>query len=260
MPARTSDSALRPDTKPSSPSAEIPNQVIITKLLADKLSVGAGDELNITNDDDLQKYTLTIEAVADSAAGEFIFMPLADLNQMLGLPTDTYIGIWGDEVMEFSEGVISSTKDMDAIAAGIRNLISQTGIMVYMLIIMSFVLGLIIIFLVTGMIIDENKNTISLLKILGYRPKEVNQLILNSNTIVVIIGYLIGVPVLLISVTAFMQSLTESMQMTIPTRLNSWDMLLGFVVVMFTFQVSKWLSRKKVNRVSMSDALKAGTE
>jgi putative ABC transport system permease protein len=238
----------------------IPDRVIITKILADKLNVGIGDELHVTSDEDLQEYTLTIEAVADSAAGEFIFMPLTDLNQMLGVPANTYIGIWGDEPLAFPESVISSTKDMDAIAAGIRNLISQSGVMVYTLIIMSFILGLIIIFLATGMIIDESRNTISLLKIVGYRPNEVNKLILNSNTIVVIIGYLIGIPVLLISVTAFMQSLTESMQMTIPTRLNGWYMLFGFFIVMLTYQIAKMLSRRKINRIAMSEALKAGTE
>lgn len=238
----------------------IPDRVIITKILADKMNVGIGDELHVTSDEDLKEYTLTIEAVTYSAAGEFIFMPFADLNQMLGMPADAYIGIWGDEQMQFPEGTISSIKDIDAIAAGIRNLISQSGIMVYSLIIMSFILGLIIIFLVTGLIIEENRNTISLFKILGYRPKEVNKLILDSNTIVVVIGYLIGIPVLLTSVTAFMQSLTESMQMTIPTRLNIWYMLLGFVIVMVTYQTAKILSRKKVNRIPMSEALKAGTE
>lgn len=238
----------------------VPDRVIITKMLADKLSVRKGDEIQVIRDEDLKEYALTIDAVADSAAGEFMFMPLGALNEMHGVPASSYIGIWGDEPMTFPEGVISSTKSMDAIAAGIRNLISQTGIMVYMLTVTAFILGLIIIFLVTGMIIEENRNTISLFKVLGYRPKEVNKLILDSNIIVVVIGYIIGIPVLLASVTALMQSLTDSMQMTIPARLSAWNMLLGFVVVMVTYQIAQRLSKKKINRIQMSEALKAGTE
>lgn len=34
----------------------------------------------------------------------------------------------------------------------------------------------------------------------------------------------------------------------------------GFVVVMFSYELSKLLCRKKVHAVSMSEALKAGTE
>jgi len=76
----------------------------------------------------------------------------------------------------------------------------------------------------------------------------------------VVVGYIIGVPVLIASVSALMQSLAGSMQMTIPTRLNAGYMLLGFVVVMFTYQVAKLLSKKKVNAIPMSEALKAGME
>ncbi|MFU8772207.1 MAG: ABC transporter permease, partial [Anaerolineales bacterium] len=216
----------------------IPDRVIITKMLADKLKVSQGDEIHFVDNHDLREYSLTVEALADSAAGEFVFMPLDVMNEMVGLPPGSYIGIWTDEQMEFPEGVISSTKSIEAIAAGIRELVSQTGILVYTLTVSAFVLGLIIIFLVTGMVIEESKKTISLFKIMGYRPKEVNKLILNSNTIVVVAGYLIGIPVLLVSVTALWQSLEDSLQMTIPARLNFWYVLFGFFVVMFTYQVS----------------------
>jgi putative ABC transport system permease protein len=132
--------------------------------------------------------------------------------------------------------------------------------MVYMLTVTAFILGLVIIFLVTGMIIEENRNTISLFKVMGYRQKEVNKLILDSNILVVVIGYIIGIPVLLASVTALMQSLTDSMQMTIPARLSVWNMLLGFVIVILTYLIAQLLSKKKINRIQMSEALKAGAE
>jgi putative ABC transport system permease protein len=238
----------------------VPDRVIITKMLADKLKIGRGDVLRVTGDDDLRVYALTIDAVADSAAGEFVFMPLKQLNAMLDLPADTYIGIWGDEPLLFPDGVIRSTKSMDAIAAGMQNLINQTGVMVYGLTVTAFVLGLIIIFLVTGMIIEENRATISLFKVFGYRPKEVNRLILDSNTVVVMIGYAIGIPLLLASVTALMASLAGSMQMTIPARMSAWNILFGFLIVMITFLVARMLSKKKVNRIQMSEALKAGVE
>jgi putative ABC transport system permease protein len=238
----------------------IPDRVIVTKLLADKLRVRAGDEIRVVSSEDLREFTLTIDAIADSAAGEFVFMPLERLNAMLGIPAASYIGIWGDEPLAFPEGTVRSTKSMEAIAAGIRNLISQTGILVYMLTVSAFILGLIIIFLVTGMVIEENRNTISLLKVLGYREKEVNRLILDSSTVVVVLGYLMGVPILLLSVSALMQSLADSMQMSIPARLSGVYMILGFVIVMLTYLAARQLSKKKITRIQMSEALKAGTE
>ena len=238
----------------------VPDRVIITKMLADKLKVGRGDEIRVINNKDLKEHTLTVDAIADSAAGEFIFMPLEKMNALLGIPADSYMGIWTDEPMQFPEDALSSTKSLDAVAAGMKTLISQTGILVYTLTVSAFILGLIIIFLVSGMIIEENRNTISLFKVFGYRPREVNKLILDSNTVVVAAGYLLGVPVLLASVSALMQSLASSMQMSIPARLNIWSVLFGFLVVMLTYGISNLLSRRKVDRIPMSEALKAGTE
>jgi putative ABC transport system permease protein len=238
----------------------VPDKVIITNILSNKLDIKKGDEITVISDEDLSKYTIKIEEIADSAAGEFMFMPLDDLNAMTGYPAGSYIGIWGDEKLEFGKGEIRSTKSMDAIAAGIKNLIVQTGIMVYGLTISSFFLGLIIIFIVTGLIIEENRNTISLIKVFGYKKKEVNKLILDSNTYVVILGYILGVPILVTSVSALMQSLTDSMQMMIPVHLNIWYIVFGFVVVMFTYESAKFLSKRKINKIPMSEALKAGTE
>ena len=45
----------------------------------------------------------------------------------------------------------------------------------------AFIIGIIVIYVVTSLIIEENKGNISLMKVFGYRRKEVNSLILNSS-------------------------------------------------------------------------------
>lgn len=89
---------------------------------------------------------------------------------------------------------------------------------------------------------------------------KVNELILDSNTLIVVIGYLLGIPALLGTVGVFYQSLTESLQLILPVKLNVWYMILGFFIVMTTYEIAKLLCRKKVARIPMSEALKAGNE
>lgn len=237
-----------------------PDKVIVTMPLAQKLGLYVGDTIHFYNDDDGKKYSITIEEIADTYGGEFIFMPLSELNAMLGLPSDTYIGIFSDVEMSFPKGKIKSIKSIEAIKAGYHSLIDQMGSMIYSLTVSAFILGLVIIYMVTGLVVDENKGTISLFKVLGYKKNEINRLILDSNTLVVIIGYILGVPILLGSINAMYRLLAESLQMVIPAKLNIGYILLGFVIVMLTFELAKLMSRKKINRITMSDALKAGTE
>ncbi|MFZ7104103.1 MAG: ABC transporter permease [Peptococcaceae bacterium] len=237
-----------------------PEQTTITAPLAQKLGVNAGGSVTVFDTDNGQEHTFKIEKVADTYAGDFLFMPLAQFNSEFGLPEDAYIGIWSDEPLTFAPGEIRSTKSIDAIITGFGMLLDQMGPMIYGLIAAAFILGLLIIYIVTGLVVDESRTGISLMKVFGYRKKEIGSLILGSNTLIVIAGYLLGIPVLLGTVGVFYGSLTESLQIVLPVKLNGWYMLLGFVVVLATYEFAKLMCRKKVARIPMSEALKAGTE
>ena len=123
------------------------------------------------------------------------------------------------------------------------------------------IIGVIVIYVVTSMLVEENRQSISLMKIFGYQQKEINTLILNSSTIVVVAGYLLGIPLLLAGLGAILQVFEDSIGLTLPPgRIDPLYLAAGFVVVMGSYEVSKRLCRKKVNAVSMSEALKSGTE
>ncbi len=237
-----------------------PERTTITVTLAQKLNVNIGDSVTVFDTENGKEHTFTIEKMADTYAGDFLFMPLEQFNTEFGRPANAYIGIWSDEAMTFAQGEIQSTKSIDAIAAGFGKLLDQMGPMIYGLIAAAFILGLIIIYVVTGLVVDESRSSISLMKVFGYRKKEIGKLILGSNTFIVILGYLLGIPALLGTVGAFYGSLTESLQIVLPVKLNVLYILLGFIIVMATYEFAKWMCRKKVARIPMSEALKAGTE
>ncbi len=237
-----------------------PEQTTITATLAQKLNVNKGSSVTVFDTDNGKEHTFVIEKVADTYAGDFLFMPLDQFNSEFGLPAGTYIGIWSDEPITFAQGEIQSTKSIDAIVKGFGMLIDQMGTMIYGLIAAAFILGLIIIYIVTGLVVDESRTSISLMKVFGYRKKEIGRLILGSNTLIVIAGYLLGIPALLGTVGMLYGSLSESLQIVLPVKLNLWYMLLGFAVVMVTFEFAKLMYRKKLARIPMSEALKAGTE
>lgn len=237
-----------------------PEQNTITAMLAKKLNVNAGDNVTVFDIENGKKHTFKIERVADSYAGEFMFMPLNQFNAEFGLPSDAYIGIWSDKPMTFPQGEVKSTKSIDTIIMGFGKLIDQMGPMIYGLIFAAFVLGLIIIYIVTGLVVDESRNTISLMKVFGYRKKEIGKLILGSNTFIVVVGYLLGIPTLLGTVRVFYESLTESLQIVLPVKLNILYMLFGFIIVMVTYEFAKLMCKKKVAYIPMSEALKVGKE
>jgi putative ABC transport system permease protein len=237
-----------------------PIETTITATLAQKLNISVGDSATVFDTENGKEHTFKIEKIADTYAGDFLFMPLDRFNAEFEYPEDAYIGIWSDEPMTFNQGEIQSTKSIDAIVAGFGKLLDQMGPMVYGLIAAAFILGLIIIYIVTGLLVDESRTSISLMKVFGYREREIGKLVLGSNTLIVILGYLLGIPALLGTVGFFYGSLTESLQIVLPVKLNVLYMLFGFIIVMITYEFAKWMCRKKVKRIPMSEALKVGTE
>ncbi|AHM64557.1 hypothetical protein LK13_17390 [Paenibacillus polymyxa] len=88
----------------------------------------------------------------------------------------------------------------------------------------------------------------------------VTSLILNSSTIVVMAGFLIGIPLSFALMGGLMKALENSLIFSIPVMIDPLYVIVGFVAVMLYYELSKLLCRRKVNAISMSEALKAGTE
>jgi len=113
---------------------------------------------------------------------------------------------------------------------------------------------------VTSLMIEESRGTISMLKVFGYRSKEIGKLILNSSTWVVIAGFILGIPVMLIFGTAMWRYLGEMINMVLPMIVNPLYVLVSFVVIITVYLFTKWLCGRKLAKISMSEALKAGAE
>jgi putative ABC transport system permease protein len=236
------------------------NSIIMTRPLASKLGIDTGDEVEVVNKINRKTYALTVEGIAETYIGEYIFMPVTKFNEMMGLPAGSYSGLWSGAALDIPEDRLYRAQSMEesrkAFAQSTETLQATIGVIA----VMAFAIGLIVIYVVTSLIIEENRGNISLMKVMGYRKKEVNGLVLNSSVFVVIAGYILGIPLILASMSALFQSLAKSVKVSLPVSISLPYILIGFAVVYLTYWLSRALSRKKVDRISMAEALKAGTE
>jgi putative ABC transport system permease protein len=236
------------------------DKVIITRPLADKLNIKPKDTISIINRLDSKEYLITIDSIAETYVGQYIYMPLDELNTMLGFPSDSYMGLWSLEKLDIPENKLLASVTVNDMRKAFDALTQPLQAAMGTIAFMSFIIGLVVIYVVTSLTIEENKENISLMKVLGYRKKEVYSLILNSSSFIVVLGYIIGVPLLLTSLNALYGSVTKDMSVSIPVTINYIYVLIGFVIIYLTYELSKLLSRKKINRISMAEALKSRME
>lgn len=236
------------------------NEVVITRPLADKLKVKEGDTIELINKFDSKKYSIKVDGIAESYVGSNIYIPLSKFNKLLSYPEGSYLGLWSDKKLNIPEEKLLSYSNIEEVKKSFDSITEPMRYSIGSISFIAFIIGLIIIYVVTSMIIEENKENISLMKVLGYKKKEVYSLILNSSSFIVIAGYILGVPLVLASLNALFKSVTSTTNLSFPVKIDYIYVVLGFVIIYFTYELSKFLSRKKINTISMSEALKAGRE
>jgi putative ABC transport system permease protein len=240
---------------------ELPkDQVNITSLLADRLKVRVGDTVTAINKLDGKAYTLTIDGIVQTYAGQFIYMPLEEINLMLGMIPDSYSGVFSNETLDLDPGELSGVKDLKNMTSAMDDLMLPLMMVVVGTTVIAGVMGAIIIFLVTSLMIEESRGYISLLKVFGYRGKEVKKLTLGGGVPIVIIGFLLGIPLMLISANALYSYLGEMINLALPMILSPLYIALSFVLIYAVYELTKLICGKKLEKIPMSEALKAGAE
>ncbi|MDI9467473.1 MAG: FtsX-like permease family protein [Syntrophomonadaceae bacterium] len=236
------------------------NQTNITKALANRLGIKAGDTVTFINKEDGKPYTFHIDAIADSYVEQFIYVPITEFNKKLGLPENSYMGVFSTIKLDIPSEKLSGIKSMSEMPNAMDEFFGQMISMVALMTIVSSIVALIILYLVTSLIIEENRNTISLFKVFGYRRREIKSMILNSSTFVIVAGFILSIPIMAASMGAIYGYLGNMINLVLPTIISPLYVVVCFVVIMLTYQLSKLLCAKRVNEVSMSEALKVGTE
>ncbi len=236
------------------------NQTNITRSLANRLGIKAGDTVSFINKENGKPYTFHIDAVADSYVEQFIYVPIHEFNREMGLPENGYMGLFSTTKLDIPDEELSGTKSMSELPGAMDEFFGQMVSMVALMTIVSSIVALIILYLVTSLIIEENRNTISLFKVFGYRRREIKSMMLNSSTFVIVAGFLIGIPVAAASMGAVYGYIGNMINLVLPAIVSPLYVVISFAAIMLTYQLSKLLCAKSLETVSMGEALKAGAE
>ncbi|MFA0814683.1 MAG: ABC transporter permease [Anaerofustis sp.] len=236
------------------------DQVIITRSLATQLNLMPGDRITLVSLYNAKTYEITVDAIAETYVGETVYLPIGELTDLLGLPSGSYNGLWSEQALDIPSDQLYSEKSIDESIQDFYDSMEPIVMAIGVLAVISFFIGLVVIYVVTSLIVEENRMTVSLMKVFGYRKKEINSLVLSSSLPVVIVGYLLGIPLTLVSLDAMFAKITDSLNLTMPIVIKYPYLILGFVLILSVYECSKFLSRKKIDRIGMNEALKSVSE
>lgn len=170
------------------------SKVAISSSIAYKYGLGVGDTLTLKDEESDKLYAFEISEVTQYAPSFMVFMPYEKALQLFGEPDDYYNVVFADHDLSIDAGRLYSTITKADVkkAAGIF-----TDMMMSMIILLgavSVVIFIVVLYLMMKVMIDRSSFHIALMKIFGYKDKEVKRMYLDGNFYIVLIGGLVSIP------------------------------------------------------------------
>lgn len=234
--------------------------VIITISLAKKLNVKEGDQIKIKSKLDDTVFNVKIDKITDYYLSEKLYIPLEKIYEYTEISEDSYIGVQSKEKLEFDEDEISNSTTKEDMIDGVNNMLSPLKDIMYFIGIISLVIGISVIYIVISMLINENRINISMFKIIGYDNKNLTKIILNTNDILIVIGFILSIPISKYLLEILFQAVTKTMDFTMIADMSIYSIIIVFLLVIIVYEFTKAINKRSILKVEMSEALKKGRE
>lgn len=233
------------------------SKTVATRSVAKRMGWEKGDSIIIVSNSSLKKEEIIIDDICDIPYSDYLYMPMEKVNNFLNLPKNSHIGLYSKVPLQIDKSIIKNTLLEKDSNAGIETSIAAFRSFLYILAGFASVISLIIVYIVSMMLIEENRKNISVLKVMGYHNKEVSRLLLTSSSILLWIGFLIAIPITLKIIGIFFDILTSNMYFDFSINLVWWHGLLSFILILMVYYVTLSFAKRKVFNINMSESLKA---
>ncbi|MEG1705201.1 MAG: ABC transporter permease [Clostridia bacterium] len=234
------------------------NDVIINSNIAEIIDAKIGDTLIFTKEN--KEYKYKIVGILDSFMGSQIYLNKLGLDVKENAYNkkftcdNKYSNISMLDEKELSS--IASIFSVSDLKENMTKQIQTSNASIYFVIGFASIMALVIILVIANVIVEENKKTISLMKVMGYKSKSISSIVLNIYTPFVIIAYLLAIPAMKSILLSIVNILTKDMSYAIPIEFSIVKAIIGLIGLLIGYYLAIFISRKTLNKIPLSVALK----
>lgn len=217
----------------------------ITSIMAMLQDVQTGDKMILCNPLTLEEFEITVAGILDNDMQNAVFGNKEDVAELMGIDENVSNVVMSDVALDIPDSKIIQTIKKDDAKEQFQNMSNQMNVMVYFLIGIGAIICVASIYVAANMLVTENRTNISMLKVLGYRDKQINQIVLNVNHILLPIGILLSIPLVFASTNWFMVFLAEFIGVLPKAYVAPWSFAYTVVLVCWSYFGSLFLLRRK---------------
>lgn len=170
------------------------NEIVISSAAAQKFGVKVGEKLVLSDEVNERDYAFTVKDIVSFTSGVYVFLDRDVMQELFDQEDDYYNVVFADHALDIDNGRLYATVSKENVEESSQIFTDMMGPMVVMLVAISALIFMIVMYLMMKVMIDRSAFSISLMKVFGYRRREIRRLYLDGNFYVILLGALICVP------------------------------------------------------------------
>lgn len=214
------------------------------------------DKLILTDSANEMDYAFTVEGISSYAAGLAAFMDIDSMRELFARDCDYYNMLLSDKELNIDGGRVYSVTTLSDVERSSSVYTKLMMPMVTMMIGASVIIFFVVMYLMTGVMIDRSSFGLSLIKVFGFRSKEVRKLYLNGNAIVTAIGAVICIPLAKLAMDAVYPWAVANAACGMNLRFEWYVYALILAGVMLVYFIVNALLVRKINKITPAEVLK----
>lgn len=228
----------------------------MTSGAAKYYGVSSGDDFTFIHRITGEETTVKISGIIDNDALRLVITSKENAARIVGISPDEYNNILSAVPVDVPAEEILKIADFDSYQDSFEQALSTTKVVYSILLSVGIIVCVLMVNLLAGMVIDENKKNVSMLKVLGYHGYEIRDIVLRPNHLLLPCCYLIAIPLTIYMTGLMMKGSTEYSGVYIGVTVKPSTIMVYFLIVVGAYIVSLYFGNRKLERVDMAESLK----
>lgn len=232
------------------------SNVVISSAMAQKYDLSEGDKVILTDEEEELDYAFTVQEIVQFSTGFYVFMDIDSMRELFGQTDDYYNVVFADHELEIDSGrlyAVTTKADIEKSSSIFSDMMMP---LVTMMSVVSSLIFVVVMYLMMKVMIDRSTFGIALMKIFGYRTKEIRKLYLNGNFYTVALGAAICLPLS----KWLMDAMYPMMVANIACGINltfEWQMYAGiYGGILVLYFIINWLLMGHLKKMIPAEVLK----
>lgn len=231
--------------------------VYISKDVADKYNLKKEDRISLKESYKDLRYTFEIKGIYDAPGSMALYMSKSYFNEVFNCQDGYFNGYFSNKkITDLKDDYIASTITQDDLTKVSRQLNVSMGEMFYLVEGFAIVMFIMLIYLLTKMIIENNKVSISMVKILGYTSKEIQKMYVHATTIVIMISTLLSFGITTWILSYAFKIVFEEYAGWLPFYVEGSVYIKMFIMTIISYLFVMMIQMRKIKKIPMDEALK----